>query len=86
MDYTLILIHNFNILLLYMKYLAYYIFFSLIVLFFAYFNSLHTVESFTPKIKELYRPYVRKARIFSENFYTKQKNNISNLFRKFGII
>jgi len=86
MDYTLILIHNFNILLLYMKYLAYYIFFSLIVLFFAYLNSLHTVESFTPKIKEFYRPYVRKARIFSESFYTKQKNNISNLFRKFGII
>ena len=66
-----------------MKYLAYYIFFSLIVLFFAYFNSLHTAESFTPKIKELYRPYVRKARVFSENFYIKQKNNISNLFRKF---
>jgi hypothetical protein len=83
---TLILIHNFNLILIYMKYLAYYIFFSFIVLFFAYVNSLNSVESFTPKINEFYRPYIRKARVFSENFYTKQKNSLSNLFRKFGII
>ena len=69
-----------------MKYLVYYLFLFFIVIFFAYYNSLHPVESFTPKINEMYRPYVRKARVYSENFYTKQKNNISNLFRKYRII
>lgn len=69
-----------------MKYLMYYLFFIIIVVIFAYFNSLQDVESFTPKIRELYRPYVRNARIIGEGFYNKQQNNISNLFRKFGII
>jgi hypothetical protein len=64
----------------------YYLFFIIIVVIFAYFNSLQDVESFTPKIRELYRPYVRNARIIGEGFYNKQQNNISNLFRKFGII
>jgi len=69
-----------------MKYLMYYLFFIIIVVVFAYFNSLHDVENFTPKIRELYRPYVRNARIIGEGFYTQHKNNISNIFRKFGII
>ena len=69
-----------------MKYLIYYCFFSIIVLIFAYFNSLQDVENFTPKLREMYRPYVRNARIFGEGIYDKQKNNISNLFRKFGIM
>jgi hypothetical protein len=64
----------------------YYLFFIIIVVIFAYFNSLQDVEPFTPKIRELYRPYVRNARIIGEGFYNKQQNNISNLFRKFGII
>ena len=69
-----------------MKYLMYYLFFIIIVVIFAYVNSLQDVEPFTPKIRELYRPYVRNARIIGEGFYNKQQNNISNLFRKFGII
>lgn len=69
-----------------MKYLMYYLFFIIIVVIFAYFNSLQDVEPFTPKIRELYRPYVRNARIIGEGFYNKHQNNISNLFRKFGII
>ena len=69
-----------------MKYLMYYLFFIVIVVIFAYFNSLQYIEPFTPKIRELYRPYVRNARIIGEGFYNKQQNNISNLFRKFGII
>jgi hypothetical protein len=64
----------------------YYLFFIIIVVIFAYVNSLQDVEPFTPKIRELYRPYVRNARIIGEGFYNKQQNNISNLFRKFGII
>jgi len=38
-----------------MKNLIYNCFLFLIVFIFAYINSLHTVESFTPKIKEMYR-------------------------------
>jgi hypothetical protein len=57
-----------------------------IIIVFAYFNSLQNVEHFTPKIRALYRPYDRNARIIGEGFYNKQKNNISNLFRKFGIM
>ena len=69
-----------------MKHLIYNCFLFLIVIIFAYVNSLHTVESFTPKIKEMYRPYVRNARIIGEGFYNKSNSNISNLFRKFGIM
>jgi hypothetical protein len=69
-----------------MKNLIYNCFLFLIVIIFAYINSLHTVESFTPKIKEMYRPYVRNVRIIGEGFYNKSTSNISNLFRKFGIM
>ena len=69
-----------------MKNLIYNCFLFLIIVIFAYINSLHIVESFTPKIKEIYRPYVRNARIIGEGFYNKSNSNISNLFRKFGIM
>ena len=69
-----------------MKHLIYNCFLFLFIVIFAYINSLHTVESFTPKIKEIYRPYVRNARIIGEGFYNKSNSNISNLFRKFGIM
>ena len=69
-----------------MKNLIYNCFLFLIIVIFAYINSLHTVESFTPKIKEMYRPYVRNARIIGEGFYNRSNSNISNLFRKFGIM
>lgn len=65
-----------------------------VVLLFAYINTNQAIiqekekekEAFTPKIRELYRPYVRNARIISEGFYEKHSTNISNLFRKFGIM
>ena len=69
-----------------MKNLIYNCFLFLIVLIFAYINSLHTEESISPKINEIYRPYVRNARIIGEGFYNKSNSNISNLFRKFGIM
>ena len=69
-----------------MKYLMYNCFFLLIVLIFAYVNSMPTKETFTPQIKQFYRPYVRNGRIITENFYNQHKNNISNLFRKFGLM
>ena len=49
-------------------------------------NSIHSVENFTPKIRQVYRPIVRNTRLITEGFYNKVTSNISNLFRKFGII
>ena len=42
-------------------------------------------ENFTPRIREMYRPYLREARVVSEGFYGDSKNNINHLFRKFGL-
>jgi hypothetical protein len=69
-----------------MKHLIYNCLLVLIVIIFAYVNSLHCVEHFTPKIREIYRPIVRNTRIVGEGFYNKTTSNISNLFRKFGIM
>jgi hypothetical protein len=69
-----------------MKYFIYYLFFIIIILFFAYINTQSSAESFTPHIRGLYRPIVRHTRIIGEGFYNKTSSNISNLFRRFGII
>jgi len=69
-----------------MKHLLYISFLFLIVLLFSYYNMSHTVENFTPKIRELYRPIIRNTRIIGEGFYNKGSSNISNLFRKFGLM
>jgi hypothetical protein len=69
-----------------MKYFIYNCVFIIIILFFAYLNSQSQQEAFTPTIRNLYRPHIRNARIFSEGFYDTHGTNISNLFRKFGIM
>jgi len=75
-----------------MKYFSYYFMFLCIILFFAYINTKQEEEkekekeAFTPKIRGFYRPYVRNARIISEGLYEKHSGNISNLFRKIGIM
>jgi len=43
-------------------------------------------EGFTTGIREMYRPYVRNARLTYENFYNKVKTNIQLIFRKIGLI
>lgn len=60
--------------------------FILFILFFIYFASLENVEEFTPTIRQLYRPYVRHARVFGEGFLGEYKMSINNLFRKFGLL
>ena len=69
-----------------MKYFIYNCLFIIIILFFAYVNTKDQQESFMPNIRELYKPYIRNARVISEGFYEKQKSQVSNLFRKFGIM
>lgn len=44
-------------------------------------------EAFVPKIvKETYRPIERNIRKNFEGFYDRSSTDISNLFRKFGIL
>ena len=69
-----------------MKHLLYNFFLFLLVITFAYINSLHNVDGFTPGVRAFYRPIVRQTRMVGEGFYNKTSTNISNLFRKFGIM
>ena len=72
-----------------MKYFIYnywFVCFVLLIMIFIYFNTLQNIEEFTPTIRKMYRPYVRKARIIGEGFFIEHKMNISNFLRKFGIM
>ena len=48
--------------------------------------SANDYEGFTPRIREMYRPYLRHSRIFTNTAYNTHQNNINNLFRKFGLM
>jgi hypothetical protein len=64
------------------------VFFLLIIVILgcAFTNNLYK-EAFVPKIvKETYRPIERNIRRNFEGFYGKSSTDISNLFRKFGIL
>jgi hypothetical protein len=51
------------------------------------FSETKYKETFIPKIvKETYRPIERNIRRTYEGFYDKTSTDISNLFRKFGIL
>ena len=41
----------------------------------------HSLENFTPRLGQFYRPFTRRARIFGEGFYNRTKQNITNLIR-----
>jgi uncharacterized protein YxeA len=59
----------------------------LIVIIFAYFSKKLTIEEgFTPSLRKIYRPYVRRARITTESFYADKSTSMSNLFRRSGIL
>jgi len=64
---------------------------TLVILFIIYYiytryNSNNSKkENFTPKVREMYRPYVRNARIVSEGFYGRHKNNVDSVFKKIGL-
>jgi hypothetical protein len=64
------------------------IIFALYYIYTRYYNidcKCNKKENFTPRIREMYRPYLRHARITSEGFYGNSKNNITHLFRNFGL-
>ncbi len=55
------------------------IIFALYYIYTRYYNidcKCNKKENFTPRIREMYRPYLRHARITSEGFYGNSKNNI----------
>jgi len=47
---------------------------------------MQTIETFTPAIRETYRPYIRKARKICEDVYTENNNSITIFLRKVGIM
>ena len=74
------------------NFVKYYLIFIIIIVFFAYINSKKEkekekeTESFTPSMRALYRPHLRNARVITEGLYNKHSSNVSNIFRKFGIL
>jgi len=72
-----------------MKYLLYYCFFILIVLIFAYINSMPTQEPFTPEVRAYYRPIVRTTRLAAEQFQNKVTEkftgSLSSLSKSLGL-
>jgi len=70
-------------------YFKLFIILIIIIIIFALYNTVNNyntnTENFTPKMREMYRPYLRHARITSEGFYGNGENNINRLFRKFGL-
>ena len=73
-----------------MKYFYYYIFLftilfiSLSISFYVS-SSTKIQEHFTPGIRQMYRPYVRSARVLSESFFQSSNNKVNNLLRKVGL-
>jgi hypothetical protein len=64
-----------------------FIFLFLIIILSCAFSENKYKETFIPKIlKETYRPLERNVRMTYEGFYNKTSTDISNLFRKFGIL
>lgn len=70
-----------------MKYWIYNFILIIIIIAFALNNNDNTIlENFTPKIREMYRPLVRNARLGAEDVYNKHSSNMSNLFRRVGLL
>ncbi len=63
-----------------------YLFLICIILVFSFYNTYtHLNESFTPAINSLYRPYLRTARNYTENFYNNTNTHFKRFLRKTGL-
>ena len=59
----------------------------LFIVVFLYFYQKWTIEEgFTPAMRRIYRPYVRRARVTTESFFNDKSTDVSNMFRRFGIM
>ena len=63
-----------------------YIFLVIVIIYYLQFNNNNTYENFTPYMGKIYRPYLRNARIITENIYSKYKNNATIFLRKYKIL
>ena len=80
---------HFNLFELYMNKFMYnsMILILIIIILACAFSKKSYEEAFIPKIvKESYRPIERNIRRNFEGFYDRSSTDISNLFRKFGIL
>ena len=70
-----------------MNYVYYYIYLLFIIILCLYSSFLikKTQENFTPGIRRLYRPYLREARILSENYFKDSNNTFNSFLRKTGL-
>jgi hypothetical protein len=46
---------------------------------------LETIESFTPRVREMYRPYLREARIYTQGLISNKRDDFNRLYRQFGL-
>jgi hypothetical protein len=58
--------------------------FIILVSIYNVYNEAH--EGFTTSIREMYRPYIRHARIKAEGLYTNHTNKLHTILRKFKIM
>ena len=67
-----------------MNYKKYYIHILVIIfiIFLIYTYLQNNQENFTPYIRKIYKPHIRKLRVFSEGFYNNTINKISNQIKK----
>ena len=71
------------------KNILYCVFLAFVILAFSYYNSQYnnkSLEKFTPKIRESYRPYVRKAKMLYTHYYDKVTNKFTNILKKNAIL
>ena len=78
----------FNLFSLYMnKFIYNSVFLLIIIILGCIFRNNYYEEAFVPRmVKETYRPIERNIKRKIEGFYGKSSTDISNLFRKFGIL
>jgi hypothetical protein len=71
-----------------MKHFWLYICLILIITFCLYFNNNNNnnYENFTPFMRKMYRPHLRRARLMTDNIYEGYKNNVIILLRKYNIL
>jgi hypothetical protein len=70
-----------------MKYWIYNCILIIIIIAFTLNNNDNIIlEKFTPKIREMYRPLVRNARLGAQSVYKQHSSNMSNLFRRGGLL
>jgi hypothetical protein len=68
-----------------------YLFLIFVILFFAYYNTYtgsekqqESIENFTTHIRRFYRPYVRRARVYTEHFYNHAQGHVNRVLKKTG--